>query len=48
MVMISLLLLLLLKVKLSACLTKHHTMETYRRVEVQSNAFLTSALEGGE
>jgi hypothetical protein len=36
------------RVKLSLCLTKHHTMTTYMRMEVQLHAFLTSALGGGE
>jgi len=30
------------------CLTKHHAMTTYRGMEVQLHAFLTSALDGGE
>jgi hypothetical protein len=32
------------KVKLSLCLTKYHSMRTYGEVEVQRHAFLTSAL----
>jgi hypothetical protein len=36
-----------LKIKLSLCLTKHHAMETYGRVEVYTHA-LISALNGGE
>jgi hypothetical protein len=36
------------KVSLSLCLTKHHTIKTYRGVEVQLHAFLTSALDAGE
>jgi hypothetical protein len=35
------------KVKLSLCLTKHHTMKTYCGVEAELPAFLTSALVGG-
>lgn len=34
--------------KLSLCLIKHRVMETYRQMEVQAHAFLTSALGGGE
>jgi len=33
------------KVKLSLCLTKHHALKTYWRVEVQLHAFLISALD---
>jgi hypothetical protein len=36
------------KVKLSLCLTKNHTMKTYWGVEVELHAFLTSALDGDE
>jgi hypothetical protein len=36
------------KVKLSVCLTKHHTMKTYRGIQVQLHTFLTLALYGGE
>jgi len=32
----------------SQCLTKHHAMKTEWGVEVQCQAFLTWALEGGE
>jgi hypothetical protein len=35
-------------VKLSMNFTKHHTMNTYRGVEEQLDAFLTSALDGGK
>jgi len=31
------------RVKLSLCLTKYHTMKTHWRVEAQPHAFLTSA-----
>jgi len=30
------------------CLTKHHAMKMYTGVEVYFQAFLTSALDGGE
>jgi hypothetical protein len=33
---------------LSLCLTKHHAMKTYWRVDIQRHAFLTSALDGDE
>jgi hypothetical protein len=36
-----------IKVKLSLCCTKYHTMKTLRRVEVQLHTFLNSALDGG-
>jgi hypothetical protein len=36
------------KMKLSQCLTKHHAMKMYGRVEVQLHALLTSELDGGE
>jgi hypothetical protein len=36
------------KVKLSLCLTKCHSMKTYGGMEVQLHAFLTSAPDGGE
>jgi hypothetical protein len=39
---------LLVKVKLSLCLTKYHAMKTYWGVEVQLHAFLTSAQAGDE
>jgi hypothetical protein len=37
-----------LKVKFYLCLTKSHAMKTYWGVEVYFQAFLTSALDGGE
>jgi hypothetical protein len=33
-------------VNLSLCLFKHHVMKTYKRVQVQFHAFLSSALDG--
>jgi hypothetical protein len=36
------------KAKLSLCLTKHHAMKTYGRVEVWLHTFLASALDGDE
>jgi hypothetical protein len=36
------------KIKLSLCLTKHHTMKMYWGVEVELHVLLTSALDGGE
>jgi hypothetical protein len=36
------------KVELSLCLIKHHAVKTYWGVEVYLQAFLTSALDGGE
>jgi hypothetical protein len=36
------------KVRLSLCLTKHHSMKAYWRVEVYLHTFLTSALDGRE
>jgi hypothetical protein len=35
------------KVKLSLCLTKHHTIKTYWGVEVYLHIFFTSVLDGG-
>jgi hypothetical protein len=35
-------------IKLSLCLTKHHTMKTYLRVEVYLHAFIISALDGSD
>jgi hypothetical protein len=35
-------------IKLSLCLTKHHTMKKYWGAEVKLHAFLTSELDGGE
>jgi len=35
-------------VKLFLCLIKHHAMKTYGEVEVYFQAFLISALDGGE
>jgi hypothetical protein len=42
------LLLNVVKVKLSLCLTKHHATKTYWRVKVQLHVFLSSALDGSE
>jgi hypothetical protein len=39
---------MLVKVKLSLCLSKYHAMLTHREVEVSLLSFLTSALGGGE
>jgi hypothetical protein len=39
---------MVIKVKLSLCLTKHHAMKTYGGVKVQFYAFLTSVLDGGD
>jgi hypothetical protein len=36
------------KIKLSLCLIKHHTIRIYEGVEVYVHTFLTSALGGGE
>jgi hypothetical protein len=35
-------------VKLSLCLTKHHTVKTYDGVLIQLHAFLTLVLDGSE
>jgi hypothetical protein len=35
-----------LKINLFLCLSKHHAMKTYGRVEVQVHAFLTWAIDG--
>jgi hypothetical protein len=36
------------KIKIYLFLTKHHSVDTYREVEIQFHAFLTSALHGDQ
>jgi hypothetical protein len=36
------------KLKLILCLTKYHSIKTYRRVEVQLHVFVTWALDGDD
>jgi len=42
------LVLVIMKVQLSLCLSKYHAMKTYMRVEIQIHSFLTSAPVRGE